>query len=117
MGRMGATNEEIEEAAIAANAERFSRRLPNVYDTQVGEKGVQLSSGQRQRIAIARALLKNPSLLLLDEATSALDSVSERIVQQALERLATGRTSILVAHHHPGLQQDCCYPGTSCAHL
>jgi ATP-binding cassette, subfamily B (MDR/TAP), member 1 len=98
MGRAGATDKEIEAAAAAANAERFIRKLPNRYDTQVGEKGVQLSGGQKQRIAIARALLKNPRVLLLDEATSALDTVSERLVQQALERLAAGRTSIVVAH-------------------
>eukprot|EP00892_Ulva_mutabilis_P010381 jgi/Ulvmu1/7715/UM039_0021.1 len=98
MGRAGATDAEIEAAARSANAHRFIQKLPEAYHTQVGERGVQLSGGQKQRIAIARALLKNPRLLLLDEATSALDTVSERLVQAALESLAEGRTSIVVAH-------------------
>jgi ATP-binding cassette, subfamily B (MDR/TAP), member 1 len=98
MGRAGATEKDIQEAAKAASAHNFISRLPQGYSTQVGEKGVQLSGGQKQRVAIARALLKNPSILLLDEATSALDTVSERLVQAALERLAQGRTTIVVAH-------------------
>ena len=98
MGRPGATDQEIHDAAKSANALRFIQKLPESFDTQVGERGVQLSGGQKQRIAIARALLKNPRLLLLDEATSALDTVSERLVQAALERLAQGRTSVVVAH-------------------
>lgn len=98
MGKPGATDAEIEAAASAANAVNFIKRLPEKFETKVGEKGVQLSGGQKQRIAIARALLKNPRLLLLDEATSALDTVSERLVQGALERLAEGRTSVVVAH-------------------
>ena len=98
IGRPGATDAEVRAAAEAANAHRFIQKLPEGYGTQVGERGVQLSGGQKQRIAIARALLKNPRLLLLDEATSALDTVSERLVQAALERLAQGRTSVVVAH-------------------
>ncbi|KAK9846492.1 hypothetical protein WJX81_005240 [Elliptochloris bilobata] len=88
----------IEDAARAANAHDFIMGLPRKYETLVGEKGIHMSGGQKQRIAIARAILKNPDMLLLDEATSALDNTSERIVQQALDRLAKNRTTIIVAH-------------------
>lgn len=97
-GRLEATEEELRAAAQAANAEEFILKLPQGYATRVGERGVKLSGGQRQRIAIARALLKNPRLLLLDEATSSLDSESEHLVQEALERLLAGRTTLLIAH-------------------
>ena len=97
-GRLDASEEEMIEAARDANATEFIERLPQGYDTVVGERGVKLSGGQRQRLAIARALLKNPRLLLLDEATSALDNESEKIVQEALERLMEGRTTLVVAH-------------------
>ncbi|XP_058187535.1 ABC transporter B family member 19-like [Rhododendron vialii] len=93
-----ATMIEVEAAASAANAHKFITLLPNGYNTQVGERGVQLSGGQKQRIAIARAMLKNPKILLLDEATSALDAGSESIVQDALDHLMVGRTSVVVAH-------------------
>ncbi|XP_051194142.1 ABC transporter B family member 11 [Lolium perenne] len=92
------SEEEIIAVAEAANAHRFISSLPHGYDTSVGERGVQLSGGQKQRIAIARAILKDPKLLLLDEATSALDAESERIVQEALDRVTVGRTTVVVAH-------------------
>jgi subfamily B ATP-binding cassette protein MsbA len=97
-GRPDATPEEIKEAAKAANADTFIRKLPQEYDTLVGERGSRLSGGERQRIAIARALLKDPRLLILDEATSSLDLASESLVQEALERLMRGRTTLVIAH-------------------
>ncbi|KAF9626088.1 hypothetical protein IFM89_030756 [Coptis chinensis] len=97
-GKPDATMAEVEAAATAANAHSFVTLLSNGYNTQVGERGVQLSGGQKQRIAIARAMLKNPKILLLDEATSALDAGSESFVQEALDRLMVGRTTVVVAH-------------------
>ncbi len=97
-GDTRADMEQIVEAARKANADTFIRAFPDGYDTVVGERGIQLSGGQRQRIAIARAVLKNPRILLLDEATSSLDSESEKLVQQALEKLMEGRTSLVIAH-------------------
>ena len=97
-GRLDASDEEVVAAARAAHADEFIRALPSGYQTFLGERGLRLSGGQRQRIAIARAVLRNPPLLLLDEATSALDTVSERAVQQALERLLPGRTALVIAH-------------------
>ena len=97
-GRLDATKEEIEAAAKAANAHDFIMELPEGYNTMLGDRGVNISGGQRQRIAIARAILKDPRILVLDEATSALDTESERVVQEALNRLMVGRTSIIIAH-------------------
>ena len=97
-GNPAATEEQIIEGAKQANAWEFIDAFPNKLDTEVGDRGIQLSGGQKQRIAIARAILKNPTILILDEATSALDSESERLVQDALDKLMKGRTSVVIAH-------------------
>jgi ABC-type multidrug transport system fused ATPase/permease subunit len=97
-GKPNATEAEVIEAAKQANAFDFVMSFPDKFETLVGDRGIQLSGGQRQRVAIARAVLKNPSILILDEATSSLDSESERLVQEALDKLMLGRTSIVIAH-------------------
>eukprot|EP00842_Homolaphlyctis_polyrhiza_P002814 jgi/Hompol1/3533/HPOL_006598-RA len=103
-GRPDATDEQVYEAARQANAHDFVTAFPDGYQTVVGERGVTLSGGQRQRLAIARAILKNPQILVLDEATSALDTQSERIVQDALERIMKGRTVLVIAHRLSTIQ-------------
>ncbi len=97
-GAPGATIEQIRAAASAANALEFIERMPAGFDTVIGERGVKLSGGQRQRIAIAREILRDPSILILDEATSSLDSETEALIQQALATLLHGRTSLVIAH-------------------
>jgi ATP-binding cassette subfamily B protein len=97
-GRPGATEEEMIDAAKIANAHQFITQLPNGYDTLIGERGVKLSGGQRQRVAIARAVLKDAPVLILDEATSSVDTETELLIQQALQRLMVGRTTIVIAH-------------------
>lgn len=98
LGKSGATHAEIVEAARIANADSFIRETPEGYATNIGDRGTKLSGGQRQRLSIARAVLKNPEILILDEATSALDTESEKLVQEALNKLLEGRTSIVIAH-------------------
>ncbi|MFL7794141.1 MAG: ABC transporter ATP-binding protein, partial [Anaerolineae bacterium] len=97
-GRPGATDEDVIEAAKVANAHQFISQLTDGYDTIIGERGVKLSGGQKQRLAIARAVLKNAPVLILDEATSSVDTETELLIQQALERLMVGRTTIIIAH-------------------
>lgn len=105
IGRAGASDEEIEAAAMAANAHDFIARLPQGYLTPVGERGMKLSGGERQRIAIARAILRDPPILLLDEATSSLDSEAESLIQAALDRLLEGRTALVIAHRLSTVQR------------
>jgi ABC-type multidrug transport system fused ATPase/permease subunit len=97
-GRPNATEEEMIRAAEIANAHEFIERLPNGYDTMIGERGVKLSGGQKQRLSIARAVLKDAPILILDEATSSVDTETELLIQQALERLVVGRTTLIIAH-------------------
>jgi len=97
-GRLDATNDEVVEAAKLANADRFIRRLPQGYDTELSERGANVSEGQRQLIAIARAILADPRILILDEATSSVDTRTEMQIQQALHELMRGRTSFVIAH-------------------
>jgi ATP-binding cassette, subfamily B, heavy metal transporter len=97
-GRPSASDAEVEAAAAAAHIHRFIQSLPDGYDTPVGERGLKLSGGEKQRVAIARALLKNPAILIFDEATSALDSASEKAIQAELDRIAVGRTTLIIAH-------------------
>ena len=97
-GKLDATDEEVYDAARKANIHDYILTLDEGYDTQIGERGVKLSGGQKQRLSIARVFLKNPSILILDEATSALDNATEAYIQAALDELAKGRTTLIVAH-------------------
>jgi len=97
-GRDDASEEALESAARAANCHEFIARLPEGYDTRVGERGIRLSVGEKQRVSIARALLKDAPILILDEATASVDTATERLIQEALERLQAGRTSFVIAH-------------------
>lgn len=97
-GKPGASMEEVQEAARAAQIDGFIQRLPDGYNTQVGERGLKLSGGEKQRVAIARTLLKKPAMLIFDEATSALDSKTERAIQEELFNLARNRTTLIIAH-------------------
>jgi len=97
-GKVSATDEEVVKVAKAANAHEFIESFPKKYNQLVGERGIKLSTGQKQRIAIARAILRDPKILILDEATSALDSASEKQIQEAFERLIKGRTTFIIAH-------------------
>jgi ATP-binding cassette, subfamily B, bacterial MsbA len=97
-GLPGVTEDEVERAAALAHADEFIRRLPQGYDTLVGDDGVRLSGGQRQRITLARAVIRDPDVLILDEATNALDSISEHLIQEALDLLSQDRTVIVIAH-------------------
>ena len=94
----GATEEEVIEAAKIANAHEFIMQMPDTYNTLIGERGIKLSGGQKQRLSIARAVLKNAPILILDEATSAVDTETEVLIQQALERLMVGKTTLIIAH-------------------
>jgi ABC-type multidrug transport system fused ATPase/permease subunit len=104
-GRPGAPDQDVETAARHAHAHEFITQLPRGYDTPIGEKGVALSGGQRQRLAIARALLKDAPILVLDEATNALDAEAERLVQEAIEALTTGRMTLCIAHRLSTIQK------------
>ena len=97
-GNLEATDDELVAAARAANCHDFIARLPDAYEARVGERGVKLSGGEKQRVSIARALLKNAPLLILDEATASVDTATERLIQEALERLMAGRTTFVIAH-------------------
>ncbi len=104
-GKLDATDEELKAAVRAANCHEFISRLPEGYDTRVGERGVKLSVGEKQRVSIARALLKNAPILILDEATASVDTATERLIQEALERLMAGRTSFVIAHRLSTIRQ------------